>query len=85
MFRKSVWLTAAALAIVGGLAAETLPFKPGPLTVERVTAAAAAAGFKIRAVTADLPTAARSGFRFVPFARSHPNEPGQLRSESNGL
>jgi hypothetical protein len=73
MFRKIVWLTGIALAIAGGgLSAETLPFQPGPLTVERVSAAAAAAGFKPLEVTADIPAAARSGFRFVAFDYDDP-------------
>src|SRR5688572_5469625 len=84
MLRKIVWLACAALVIVsGGLSAETARFQPGPLSVECVTAAASAAGFKVREVTANIPAAARSRFRFVPFKYDDPRL-GALR-EKYGL
>ena len=81
MLRKILWLTCAALAIVGGgFSAETIRFHPGPLSVERITAAAAAAGFKVREVTTNIPAAARSRFRFVPFDYDDPRL-GALREK----
>src|SRR5574341_1258104 len=47
-------------------------FQPGPLTRERVTQAAEAAGFRVIAVSARSPVVTRSAFPFVPIDYDDP-------------
>jgi len=62
--------------LVAGIAAlpasDIGPFRPGPLTRERLKLAAEAAGFRVKAVTTNIPAAVHSRFPFTPFEYDDP-------------
>ena len=66
---KYCWLLMSFCACVQG---QTAGFQPGPLTLERLRAAAAAAGFQVRDAMGDIPKAARSSLPFTPLEYDDP-------------
>ena len=74
---RVLWIAGAVLTVLAGEAAgESAQFQPGPLSRERLTAAAEAAGFRVREIQADIPAAVRSAFRFTPMNYDEPRLSG---------
>jgi hypothetical protein len=66
---RSSWIS---ILFIVSLPAQTVRFEPGPLTIERLRAAVAAAGFDVRELSATIPKAVHSRFPFTPMAYDDP-------------
>lgn len=60
------------LLCVGTLFGAGPAFQPGPMTWELLKRAAEAAGFRVEAISADIPAAVRPRFPFIPFEYGDP-------------